>query len=356
MQSLQNDLKYIREALTILIDKLLPYIEQKHIQQFCRVLRNKVADEKVTPFSIYMETQKSFEGSQVKPIKLNSTQEEKFTQSVLSKLKQAQTEFKNNTQQFASIYNSVKENVESVYVSSQELQIMMNEKQVQNKQESRQDKIRRISIYSKQNKQNLDKDILEEKQKEHKIDIKSDQKQEIKSDNKMGEKNDQKLENKLENRYDVRSDSKYSFEGSKKDLFTTQEQEVPNQRINQQNQSQQQIKVEKFQTQQSPLNYQQAKSQNISPQPSYNYIQTSHNSYNQVPSQKNAQTTNFTYVQQQAQSSGQIIYTQNDQKQNSAIGSYVPNYDLLARVDQLLQKAKNNTQTSNNTPCITNRI
>ena len=54
----------------------------------------------------------------MKPVRLNTTLDEKFTQSVLSKLKQAQTEFKNNTQQFASIYNSVKENVESVYVSS----------------------------------------------------------------------------------------------------------------------------------------------------------------------------------------------------------------------------------------------
>ncbi|CAD8065300.1 unnamed protein product [Paramecium sonneborni] len=351
----KSDLKYIREALTILIDKLLPYIEQKHIHQFCKVLKNKVADEKVTPFSIYMETQKSFEGSQVKLVKQNTTTDEKFTQSVLNKLKQAQVEFKNNTQQFASIYNSVKENVESVYVSSKELQIMMNEKQIQSQAESRQDKIRRVSIYSKQNKQNIDKNIiLEEKQNDYRIEIKSDSKQEIKLDSKIGQKNDIKLELKLDSRNDMRSDSKYSFDGSKKEISFIQEQ-IPNPRINQQNQSQQQIKYEKFSTQQSPLSYQQIKSQNISPQPSYNYIQTSPHSYTQVSQQKNPQSTNFTQVQQSSQSSGQILFTQSDQKQTSQIGSYVPNYDLLARVDQLLQKTKNSPQIQNNTPCLTNR-
>ncbi|CAD8156873.1 unnamed protein product [Paramecium pentaurelia] len=344
MQSFQSDLKYIRDALTILIDKLLPYIEQKQIHQFCQVLKNKVADDKVTPFSIYMETQKNLEGSQIKPIRLNSTSDEKFTNSVLSKLRLAQTEFKNNTQQFASIYNSVKENVESVYVSSQELQIMMNEKQIQmqNKLESRQDKIRRVSIYSKQNKQKPDTDIQEEKQKEYKIEIKSEEKNVIKSDNKIGSKNELKFETKN----DIRLDSK-------KDQCPTQDQ-IQNQRLNQQNQLQYQIKVEKSQPQQSPLSYQQVKSQNITPQTSTNYLQTPPHSYTQLPIQKNSQTNGFTYVQQS--SSGQIQYTQSDQKQTSQIGSYVPNYDLLARVDQLLQKTKINTQAQNNIPCITNRI
>ncbi|CAK91515.1 unnamed protein product (macronuclear) [Paramecium tetraurelia] len=351
MQSFQSDLKYIREALNLLIDKLLPYIEQKQILQFCKVLKNKIADEKVTPFSIYMETQKNFEGSQTKPVRLNNTSDEKFTNSVLSKLKQAQTEFKNNTQQFTSIYNSVKENVESVYVTSQELQIMMNEKQLQmqNKAEQRQDQIRRVSIYSKQNKQQTDADVQEEKPKEYKTEIKSEDKNVIKSDNKIGSKNDLKLEPKS----DIKTDFKYSFEGSKRDLFSTQEQ-IPNQRITPTNQQQGQIKVEKPFTQQSPLCYQQLKPQNITPQTSNNYPKTSPNSYTQLPPQKNSQTTPFTYVQQS--SLGQILYTQSDSKQNSQMGSYVPNYDLLARVDQLLQKTKIGTQPQNNIPCLTNRI
>ncbi|CAD8150997.1 unnamed protein product [Paramecium pentaurelia] len=356
MQSLQSDLKYIRDALTLLIDKLIPFIEQKQILQFCKVLKNKVSDDKVTPFSIYMETQKNFELSQVKPIRLNSTTDEKFTHSVLCKIRQAQIEFKNNTQQFTSIYNSVKENVESVYVTSQELQTMMNEKQLQSKVEQRQDKIRRVSIYSKQNRQKTDKDIQEEMPKEYKNEIKQEQNKEIKSDNKkIGQKNDIKVETKIEKRDEVRSDSKYSFEGSKKDICTTQDI-LQNQRINHQNQSQQQIKLEKPQSQLSPMNYQQVKSQNISPQPSYNYIHTPPHSYTQVPLQKNSQTSNFTYIQQSSQQSGQILFTQSDQKQNSQIGSYVPNYDLLARVDQLLQKTKSNIQTQNTTPCLTNRI
>ncbi|CAD8153676.1 unnamed protein product [Paramecium octaurelia] len=350
MQSFQSDLKYIREALNLLIDKLLPYIEQKQILQFCKVLKNKIADDKVTPFSIYMETQKNFEGSQTKPVRLNSTSDEKFTNSVLSKLKLAQTEFKNNTQQFASIYNSVKENVESVYVTSQELQIMMNEKQIQmqNKAEQRQDQIRRVSIYSKQNKQKTDTDVQEEKPKEYKIEIKSVDKNVIKSDNKIGSKNDLKLETKG----DINTDFKYSFEGSRRDLFSTQEQ-IPNQRITPTNQQQGQIKVEKPLTQQSPLCYQQLKPQNIVQTPN-NYPKTSPNSYTQLPLQKNSQTTPFTYVQQS--SLGQIMYTQSDQKQTSQMGSYVPNYDLLARVDQLLQKTKIGTQAQNNIPCLTNRI
>ncbi|CAK62320.1 unnamed protein product (macronuclear) [Paramecium tetraurelia] len=354
MQSLQSDLKYIRDALTLLIDKLLPYIEQKQILQFCKTLKNKVADDKVTAFSIYMETQKSFEASQVKAIKLNSTSDEKFTLKVLTKIRQAQTEFKNNTQQFASIYNSVKENVESVYVSSQELQTMMNEKQTQNKVESRQEEIRRVSIYSKQNRQKTEQDISEEKAKKYKIEVKPEQNKEIKSDNnKFVQKVDQKSEIKQDKR--EKSDSKYSFEGSKKDISSAQDL-LQNQRAIHQNQSQQQNKLEKPQAQLSPINYQQVKSQNISHQSSFNYLHTQPNSYTQVPLSKNSQTNNYTFVQQSSQSQKQILYSQSDQKSNSQMGSYVPNYDLLARVDQLLSKTKSNIQTQNTTHCLTNRI
>lgn len=47
----------------------------------------------------------------------------------------------------ASIFNSVKENVESVYISSEELKNMMNDKDHIITANAREDKIRRVSIY-----------------------------------------------------------------------------------------------------------------------------------------------------------------------------------------------------------------